>query len=87
MGAAVNAHSDNNFFPQLAIGDGLAIGALGGAALGAIIAAIYKGLYSSACDGAACNGGRSIRCLTSKSTAAMPRAMAASVRPGGRKRP
>jgi hypothetical protein len=41
MGAVANARSDDNFFPQLTIGYGLAIGALGGAALGAIIGVVY----------------------------------------------
>src|SRR2546429_234825 len=48
IGAAVEARNasrtDDVFFPQLAIVYGLGIGALGGAAVGGVLGAIYNGV-------------------------------------------
>jgi hypothetical protein len=45
LGAWSIAHSDDVFFPELAIGYGIGIGALGGAAVGAIFGSIYNGAH------------------------------------------
>lgn len=48
LGAAVGARnvsrSDDAFFPQLAVGEGIAIGVLGGAAVGGVLGSIYNAI-------------------------------------------
>ena len=48
IGAAVMARRisrvDDEFFPQLAIGEGIVVGVLGGAAIGGVLGSIYNGI-------------------------------------------